>query len=322
MSQLAVEHFDPREREGDIRALFARNDSPGFEAVFERMYRPRAATGLRSWVGTVDGRVVMHISVSPVAFGDGHRTLTGGILSDLMVDPAHRDFWAPLRMLRTVVADVKREGQIDFLLTTTIPDAASLFKAGGFKPFDRLRRFVLPLLAPYLGFARLRAGATRRAAVPRLLDASALPALLPTLDSEGAWRPLPCAEFYATRIPRSDYADGTWLAMNGEEGKSAGWALLSRHSAWPEVAVADGFWSDGPAGLVDLVQASARWARVAGFPKLSVSTFGGSRVAQEFRRAGFFSRDYGVPVLLQQVGAGAPPPVEDWFLTGLALSTW
>src|SRR5690606_24590743 len=86
----------------------------------------------------------------------------GGVLGDLMVDEAHRDFWAPVRLVRLMVGALKREGNMRFLYTTATNEAETVFKAGGFKPFGQLRRYVIPTLAPYLTFARIRASVPRR----------------------------------------------------------------------------------------------------------------------------------------------------------------
>ena len=148
MTDLVVECCDPRTREREIKDLFARNERTGFDAAFDRAYRQRADKGLRSWIGLVDGEAVMHISVSPMAFKGAGVELTAGVLGDLLVSEGHRDFWAPVRLLRTLIADLKRAGNIDFLFTTTVADAEPVFKAGGFKPYGSLRRFVMPTFSP------------------------------------------------------------------------------------------------------------------------------------------------------------------------------
>jgi len=323
MTQPVVECCDPRDRADQIKDLFARNGQPGFDAVFERAYRPRAEAGLKSWVGWIGDRAVMHISVASQRFGDGSRALTGGLLGDLMVDEAHRDFWAPLLMLRSMVSDVRREGRIDFLLTTMTRASESLFKAGGFRPFGQLRRYVFPLMRPYLAFARLRSGARsgRDSEVP--LDDAQMAARLPLLASSGFWRAEARPEFYATRIPRGDYADGTWVGVGGERDRARqAWALLCRHGTWPEVTLADAFWGRDTGGLPDVVLAAARWARAKRFGRLSISTLDASQASRDLKRAGFLARPSVADVLLLQLGKSAPPPVDNWFLTAFVGSSW
>src|SRR6185503_6604335 len=127
-------------REREIKELFAQSDRSQFAEIFDRTYRPRADHGLRSWFGSTGEQVVMHISVTPMRFVGGGHTQRCGLLSDLMVHEQHRDFWGPVRLLRKMLSDVKRGGQLDFLITTSTADAEPIFKAGGFKPFGTLRR--------------------------------------------------------------------------------------------------------------------------------------------------------------------------------------
>jgi hypothetical protein len=321
MSELVVERCDPRDREAEIKGLFARNDQPGFDAVFERAYRPRAQHGMNSWVGMIGDEAVMHVSVSPVPFHRSGDTIMAGVLGDLMVDEGHRDFWGPMRLLRTMVSDLTREGNIDFLFTTTVEDAESLFKAAGFKPFATLRRYVLPLSLPYLGFVRMRSRAAKLTAA--LCSVQAVewnPAL--AHESADHWRPSPSTEFYGTRIPRHEHADGTWVTIGRKNAGEAGQVLLSRNSTLKEFCVADALWCDDSARLGDVLLSAARWARAERVPRLTISTLEESRVAQQLTDAGFFARAIRSQILLRPLSKAAPPPVEDWFLTGLALSGW
>jgi len=322
MTGMVIESCDPRDRADQIRALFARNARPEFDAVFERVYRRGAEQGLRSWLGVVGDRVMMHISVSPRVFTNGTRTLRAGILGDLMVDESQRDFWAPLRLLRTVMADVKRAGQVDFVLTTMNPASRSLFKAGGFKPMGQLRRYVFPLFGPYLAVARLRSGAKPCVASPVELGAPEFAARLPGLGSAGLWRAQATPEYYGARIPRQDYADGMWLRVGGSEPAGQGWGLVCRHSTRPELALADAYWTPQGAGPGAIALAAARWGRGHRFSKLVMSTLDQGGVAGQLKRAGFIARPNVMTVLVQSVSQVEFPPVQDWFLTAFVFSTW
>jgi hypothetical protein len=316
---LVVEMCDPRIRETEIKSLFARNGQSGFDAVFERAYRSRAEQGLRSWIGLSGDQAVMHISVTPMPFAGLGQTLVGGVLGDLMVDESHRDFWAPVRLLRTMVSDLKQAGQIDFLLTTTIADAEPVFKAGGFKPFGKLRRFVLPLSRPYLGVARVKGRVASFTAAP----AGILPAFGNLSPRDGThWRVQTDAEYYDTRIPRGEFADGTWIGVGAEGGASPAWALVSRSGKRAEMGLADMFWNEEGIGVGEVVHAAAQWARRQRFRKLTLTTLQESQVAQQLNRAGCLARDVRSDLLVQQLGPRRPPSVENWFLPGFALSTW
>lgn len=324
MSDMQVLCCDPRERAGEIKDLFVRDGHSAFDAFFERVYRARADERLRSWLALVDGRVVAHVSVSPVEFTDGSQTRIGGILGDLHASEKYRDFWTPVRVLRTMVADTKREGWLDFLLTTTIPDAEAVFKAGGFGLFGRLRRFVLPLIGPYLAVSQVRALTRAKAADSNPLDADQMQRLLPTLGCGGLFRPSAGARFYSTRIPREDYADGTWIALGerADAGCRTKWSLLGRHSTLPEIGIADAFWGSDERGFEEVVLSAARWAKSKGFSRLTVSTLDETGVATRLLRCGFFARSVRAAVLLQPLREPAPPSLNRWFLTGLSLSGW
>jgi GNAT superfamily N-acetyltransferase len=314
MSEVVVEMCDPRAHEAELKELFARNGKPGFDAAFNRAYRIRAAHGLRSWIGRIDGQPVAHVSVTPMRFGGAGQQRLGGVMGDLMVDEAHRDFWVPVRLLRKLVADVKRIGEIDFLVTTSVPDAESVFKAGGFKPLGTLHRYVMPLITPYLYFARLKSGQWRVRRPQVLQDADR------TVPDVGAsaprWRPLTDAAFYDSRIPRSDWADLSWLSFNGDPA-----ALVSRHATDPELRLVDAF-GDDPHAFRHALHAAARWGRKQGLKKFASTTLKESAVAGELQRVGFLERDFRSTLLFQKMGAEPVPPVSDWFLLEFALSSW
>jgi|SRR5688572_17701961 len=317
MSEIVFEKCDPRDREAELKDLFARNDKAQFAEVFDRAIRPRAAQGLRSWVGLQDGRVVMHVAVTPLQFVGGGRSLKGGIMSDLMVDDGHRDFWVPVRLIRKMISDVKRGGELDFLLTTTTSTAEAVFKAGGFKPFATLRRYVLPLNPLYLAFARLRARIKRTRVHP-----SGLAQWESNTLTDGPWRPLANAQFFETRIPRFEFTDGEWLSVANGRKSDPGYALVARNPHLEELRLADAFWNNQGIGLGEIVHAAGRWGRKRGFKKFTIGTIHESAVGTELQRCGFFARDVRSVLLLHQVSSIAAPPVEDWFLLGFALSGW
>lgn len=322
MTDLAVAMCDPRAREREIKDLFARNGKPEFDDVFERAYRVRVEHGMRSWVGLIDGRVVMHISVTPIPFLSGDRSVNTGLLGDLMVDADYRDFWGPVRLLRTMVGDLRNLGSVDCLLTTSNADAESIFKAGGFKPFGTLRRFVLPLYLPYLGMARLRGRVTRHRARATSFHASMYKALAGSSDCGGRCRPRAEAEYYETRLPRAEFTDGTWIEVTQKRGSVSGSALVSRSDVMHEMALADVFWDGHGVRFGDVVHAAAQYARAQRFRKLTISTLQESQVAQQLENAGFFARDIRSTLLVNRLRSQDLPPVEEWFLPGFALSSW
>lgn len=328
MTTFVIERCNPLERADEIRELFARNGHPEFDAVFERAYRPRAATGLKSWIARADGRAVMHISVYPVTFEKGpaspgaeSTTTTGGVLGDLMVDEAHRDFWAPVRLVRSMLSDVRREGHIRFLFTTATGDSHPVFKAGGFKPFGEIRRYVTPTHAPWIGMSRLRTRIFRRRRTVSALDDSRIDALLPTLSSGAYWRPRVDAAYFTRGIPRLDFADGAWIRSENSDRELLAMGMFSRHGKLREATIADAFWSGRSRGLAEAALAGAAHARANGYSSLSVTMLDGAGTANELKRAGFFERPAAGDLLVNALHE-APAPVHDWFLTGFFLSSW
>jgi len=317
MNEFVVEMCDPRTRESEIKELFNRNGKADFASVFERAYRTRADAGLRSWVGMLNGRAVMHISVTPVPFVNRDRSMVVGILGDLMVDESHRDFWTPVRLLRQMTADLRSASTADYLISTTVAEAESVFKAAGFKPFGSLQRYVLPTFSPYLLYAGLR----NRTRHVRWEEAgSGLPLGVSMVRGEN-WRPEPTEGYYATRIPRSDFADGTWIRVSRKGGTTAGHALLSRNEeAATEAGVADAFWSAGD--LHEIVLASGRWAAQSGMRKLVITTLQDSDTARALVAAGFFPRDVCSLLLLHKLKREPPPPASEWFLPWFAFNSW
>lgn len=323
MTEVVVQMCDPRDYESEIKALFARNGQPGFEAVFDRAYRKRAEHGLRSWVGMMDGQVVMHVAVSPLRFAGCGLSLQAGVLGDLMVDESQRDFWAPVRLLRRMVADVKKAGDIDFLLSTTVFEAESVFKAGGFKPLGVMRRYLLPAYWPYLLFARLRGRVKSARYRPGNIDEWNA-RKLSSATADGEWlRPETHTRFYQTRIPRVEYADATWISVGKDAGTTEGWALLSRNSVLPgELGVADLFWQENGLTMSEVVHAGARWTRKQGLNKLTFSLLGESAAAQQLEKIGFLARDRAAAVVVQPTRKIELPPPDKWFLPGFTMSSW
>jgi hypothetical protein len=319
MSDIVLEQCDPRDREHEIKELFSRNQRPAFADVFDRAYRARADQGLSSWIGRVDGRAVMHISVTPVRFSGGAPALTAGVLGDLMVDESHRDFWAPVRLLRQMISDLKRGRRVDFLVTTTVAEAETIFKAGGFKAFGTMRRYVMPLYRPYLWVARMRGGVRRYTA--QAADFKQCDALSRATGRGRYWRPEPDTSYYGTRIPRLEFLDERWVGVTDRSGAHAGCALLSRSGLLPELGLADAFCREG-VHLAEVVQAASKWALRERVTKLVLTTLQESHATKELERAGFLARDVRSALLIHQLGSTAPPPVDDWFLPGFALTGW
>ena len=321
MADLALEQSLPSARAADIQALFERAGQPEFRAAYERAYRVRERFGLRSWIGVEDARVVLHISVSPERFTFGPRTFTGGMPGDLMADSTHRQFWHPLKLVRRMVADVKKEGTLDFLLTSFVPAAEGVFRAAGFQRFAPLQRHVMPLTWPYPLARRLlhRERSAPLTAVP-FTDERAI-AVLGRLTSPDVMRAAPAREYYLTRMPRQEYPAGTWL-LAGDPAAPHAMVLVSP-MPHRDLAIADAIWRDRTTGLAGVLSGVAAWAARQGHRRVYLTTIPGTRLATDAQRAGFLPRPSEASLMLLPLGdAGTIPPPDAWALTPFALTGW
>jgi hypothetical protein len=321
MAALALVQSIPSACAAEIQALFERAGQPEFSATFERSYRVRERSGLRSWIGVEDARVVLHISISPERFSCGPRGLMGGLPGDLMADSTHRQFWHPLKLVRGMVADVKREGKLDFLLTSFVPAAEAVFRAAGFQRFAPLQRHAIPLVWPYPLARRLLHGEGRAplTALP-FADSRAISALS-GLGSPDAMRPVPGAEYYTTRMPRQEYPAGIWL-LSGDPAAPDAMVLVSP-TPGHDLTIADVVWRTPGVRLAGVLSGVAAWAARKGHRKAYLTTIPGTRLARDAQRAGFLARPSEAAVMLLPLrDPAALPPAEQWALTPFALTGW
>lgn len=321
MAEVVIERCLPSQRTAGIVGLFDRVGQPGFAAVLNRIYHGRERGGLQSWIAVLAGQVVLHISVSPLQFSDGSSSIAGGVLGDLMAEPAHRDFWTPVALVRRVVSDVRASQVPDFLLTSYVPAAEAVFRAAGFQPFANLMRYVFPLVWPYVFVRGLEHGERRPAleAVPFRDYPIATMARPP--GSPGCLRPVSNSDYFATRMPRIQYPEGHWLIAGTREEPDA--LVLTSPKSKAELVVADVLWREPTAPLAGVLSSVARWAARQGYRRVTLTTLEGSRLAQAGQRAGFLLRHDPYPLMiLQSTQSVALPPPREWSLTPFALSTW
>lgn len=119
-----------------------------------------------------------------------------------------------------------------------------------------------------------------------------------------------------------EFTDGEWISIANGRATPRGYALVARDPHHGELRLADAFWHNRGIGIGEIIHAAARWGRRKGFKKFAIGCVHESRVAAELKRSGFFARDVRSLLLVHQLTPNTPPPVEDWFLLGFALSGW
>lgn len=320
MAEFVIERCLPSDRATEIKDLFTRVGMSEFSPVFDHVYRAREHSGLRSWIALDGGRAVHHVSVNPERFTDGERALTGGVLADLMADQEHRDFWGPIKLMRRMVADVRRDQLADFLLTSFAPAAEGVFKAAGFKQFAVLRRHFMPLLWPYPLIRRLQHGerVPRLTAVP-FADVDVEVAFR-ELTSPGCFRPVVSTEYFATRMPRAAFPAGWWLHAGPPNAPDA--AVLVSPQPGRDLVVADVLWRNADASLTGLLSAVAKWATRSRFKRVTLTSIEGSPLARAAQRAGFLTRE---PYRLMSLSINPRdsfPSSDQWSFTPFMVTAW
>ena len=326
---LSFSKCDSTERANEIQELFVRNDRPTFPRFFDRAYRTLSAEGGASWVVTDDsGRVVMHVALFPRTFRGRGRTCHAGMLGDLVADQEYRDFWTPLKMFRRAIADIKREGRVDFLYTDPSPNSVAIAKGAGFTPLGDLRRFVAPTNPLYLTFCGLRGRARRlQTSESAALTLGRGDADIDPLHSSREFRAARTVSFYGTRengevAPRSRYV--IMRSPKSANGNADGIGMLAAPEGSDTASLVDLLWRDGSIAVQDALHAVARRARAGGFRKMSCVTLEGSGFADALKRYGFVPREVIQPIfwLAVRTPASPPPEASEWMLTSLDGSAW
>ena len=321
MAELLIESCPPSARADAIQNLFSRAGQAEFRNVYERVYTVRERLGLRSWVGMLGDEAILHISVSPQPFSDGELVLHGGLLGDLMADDSRRDFWGPLKLARRMVADVRRDAAMDFLLTSYLPAAEAVFRASGFKSFGVLRRLALPLVWPYPTIRRLQHRQHVSRLTARPYGGDDIYPLLEELRSPGGFRPVPSREYFTTRMPRIEYPIGSWLLAGDTSAPEA--AVLVAPKEHGVLVVADVLWRNESPGLAGLFSGVARWAARTGHRRLSLTVMEESCLWVAARCAGFLPRSDSYPIMVQSIRHPEPLPASPrWAITPFALTAW
>ncbi len=325
MTSTRIERCDGLTRAEGIQALFARNGRPAFAQFFRRAYGGVTGAGGGSWVGLdPQGTVVMHMAVFPRVFRSRSLTMRAGLVGDLMVDAPLRNFWAPLSLFRTAVADIRQEGVFDFLYTDPIPVSTGIVKAVGFVPLGQLCRHVLPLNGVYLLLGRLRAPGPQLVA-DRLpgTEPDRVVSLLEALQPGAALRAVRTLEIYGARLGEEGVGRADWRVLSPPAGSGSPVGLVLLTSApRRRLVVLDVLWADRQVEPEAVLLAVARAVR-RDYRTLQLTTLARSRVAEAAGRVGFVSRPDAQPVVVCALRDELRlPPLRDWYLNSVDGSAW
>lgn len=313
----------------EIKALFLRNERPTFPAFFDRAYPLAYGAGGASWVVREGlGGVVGHLAVFPRRFRDSAREARAGLLMDALFDPAHRNFWNAVTLVRRVVADLRDAGSYDFAYTDPTPPAQPVLKAVGFTQVDSLQRFVAPLYWLYLGLARLRTR-PQRLEVERLrgLDGVLVSEALRAVSAGTRFRAERSPELYATRLGLGSIREWEWLLFRSPRNRAgrpvAGLVLTAPSCSSRAATIVDLLWDECRVGAEAVLAGAATAARAAGCRRLSVVAPAQSALASTLTRSGFVNRGDPLPLFLLRIRQNTALPLRrDWVLTYFDGSAW
>jgi hypothetical protein len=302
VATLKIRSTNPLEHSREIKQLFVAHDRPEFPAFFDRAYPSAVQGGGKSWIGMDDaGRLVLHIACFRQRFKFGRKTVVGGLLGNLMAATEQRTGFPSMTLVRQVIADLRTEGDIDFLYGDPNPQAVGVLKLVGLKVVGTLDRFAFPLAAAswhttlairtYQALSRLRTASNplRAAAHPAdRFDAAVFerpPGETPSL------RPYRPAALYHQRLDGYPSEMDLWFTFHGGDDSAPPLAALLVRELPGRVAQLLSI-SRGPGvPLTDVVPALAAALRARGSERMWISTLSETLLSHELTRAGFIARN-------------------------------
>jgi hypothetical protein len=283
---------------------------------------------MSSWIARDEtGRVVGHIAMFPQRFVCKSSEYTGAIGANLVMDTRHRNLANAVALIRGVLSDAEREGNIDFLFGDPNEHGRAIMSSvGGFTEVGVLTRFVLPLgqsgvldraVAAYVGFRLKRArrepmDVERRSAVT--FDAREVER--PSGQSS-ALRPVHTLELYRRRL-RGYPTDGDdWYLFTRDSERVA--AVLVRRFQGDRAELCC-VWRRPEVSLVQLLHPIVSDLRTAGVKRLQAFSVIPSALGRELRSAGFMRREQGGRFIAMPCSPRGRSLVEgrvDWEITNL-----
>lgn len=326
-----IETVNPLDYKAELKALFLADGREEYPEFFDRAYPAAVAAGGRSWVGfDAAGRVVMHMAVFPHRFAVGDGTIMGALGVNLMVAKEFRQFFPALSLLKRVVQDTARAGDIDFLYADPNEQGRAILRAAGFAPVGTLERFVLPIgdRNPFLAVAArahlvLRLGMNRAGFEFRMTRHAAREWDVGGLAQPPGWsprlRPFHPPEVYPRRLGGYPAPQDTWFMFHGG-GHEMLAAALVRELPLPAVAQICALWRHPHVGLAPLMRHLVPELRHAGMRRLQVWTVAESSLARELREVGLVPRgDQSLVIArpLSERGSALLEDRPDWEITDL-----
>ena len=331
-STLDIQCVDPLQHADGLKALFAENEREDFAAYFDRAYPEAVRDGARSWIGRDEtGTIVLHMARIPQRCTIGGRTVTGGLLVNLMADREHRSLFPALTLVRRLVSDSRADGSVDFLYTDPNTQAAALLRVAGFVPVGDLERLVLPLSTSIWAgrvlvrvfHLLLRLGRRWRQpmALERVPAASVDDENLTHQPSAGTrLRFFRSAASYRRRLAAFPSSDDHWLTLRSKHGTPAASANAMVRAMLDGSAIVCSLSRTAETPLARIVPSLAQGLRRDGHRSIWLWTLAGTHFARELQRAGFIARPDRVPVFglaLNDVGAETLRAVREWEVTHL-----
>jgi hypothetical protein len=330
-TNLKISSANPLDHAGEIKELFLADDHPEFPGFFDRAYPSAMRRGGKSWIGVdADGRVVMHIARFQRRFTFGERTVSAGVLLNLIAAKSHRTVVPVLTLMRQLTTDSKGDRDVDFLYATPSPAGTAVLKAAGFGTVGSVGRFIFPLgdqrwyadaaARVYQTMVRVRAWNTSAKAVEYSAQDFDDGAVERPAGTALTVRPFHPPELYRECLAGYPSSVDHWFTFHREARTAQPHAAVLVRGGADRVATLFSLSREPSFPLSAIVPALAEALRRAGYRRLSVSTLIGTQFAQELTRAGFVPRPDRLPMLActtTELGADAIRSLATWEITAL-----
>jgi len=328
---LTIRRANPLQHAESLKTLMLSHEHKQFESFFDRGYADVVDKGGASWIGfDAAGEAQMNVTLFRHDFVMGDRTLSAGMLGNMMAAKAYRTFFPMISLIKQLLREVHAEGKLDFLYTDPNPGATAIVKATKLSHVADTDRYVIPLgdesllkhiaARAYSMSVRLRfrgATAAMEEHASAAFDAESF--LFPS-ESSPRVRPIHTIAQYQRRLANYPGSAYRWFTFK-----------LDRRSATPDAAIL----LHGPAGtglatiygvrrkpgtpIGALIPPLAKVLRREGARRLQIEVVRDGELAQELEAVGFKARNDFVPVYTYPItpaGIEAVNAVKQWEITG------